>query len=238
MSKAIVLMSGGLDSTTVATLARSKGDEILGVSFNYGQRHIVEMEASLRVSEYLGIERKIINLDMRQIGSSSLTEDMDVDEGSTHREGIPNTYVPGRNIIFLSIAGALADIRGADRLYIGVNSVDYSGYPDCRPDFINSMQNTLRLGLANKSASELSIVAPLQRLSKGEIIKMGTELGAPYSLTYSCYRGGAKSCGHCDSCLLRLKGFMEAGIEDPIEYNEYPDFYRKFLEEKRKNSVL
>lgn len=234
MSKALVLMSGGLDSTTVATYARSQGDEIFGLSFNYGQRHVIEMEASLRVAERLGVQRKVINIDMRQIGSSSLTSESEVDEGSVNREGIPNTYVPGRNIIFLSIAGAIADIQGASKIYIGVNSVDYSGYPDCRPDFIGSMQNTLRLGLANGSSSNLSIIAPLQKLSKAEIVRMGTELGAPYELTYSCYRGGAKSCGHCDSCLLRLKGFMEAGIEDPLQYVELPDFYLDFLKRKKK----
>ncbi len=234
MSKALVLMSGGLDSTTVATYAKSRGDEIFGLSFNYGQRHVIEMESSRRVAERLGVERKVINIDMRQIGSSSLTSESEVDEGSVNREGIPNTYVPGRNIIFLSIAGALADIKGASKIYIGVNSVDYSGYPDCRPDFIGSMQNTLRLGLANGPSSNLSIIAPLQKLSKAEIVRMGTELGAPYELTYSCYRGGTKSCGHCDSCLLRLKGFMEAGIEDPLQYIEYPDFYLDFLKRKKK----
>ncbi len=234
MTKAIVLMSGGLDSTTVATYAKKVGDEILGLSFNYGQRHLIEMRSSENVCQNLGIKRKIIEFDMRQIGASSLTSNIDVAEGNMDRKEIPNTYVPGRNIIFLSVAGAIAETIGAEKLYLGVNSVDYSGYPDCRPDFIKSMENTLKLGLAGENSSKLKLVAPLQKLSKCEIVKMGTEYGAPYHLTYSCYRGRTKSCGHCDSCLLRLRGFMEAGIEDPIPYEAYPEFYREFLRDRGK----
>ena len=161
---------------------------------------------------------------------------MDVEEGKFGREEVPNTYVPGRNIIFLSIAGAIADIKKCEAIMIGVNAVDYSGYPDCRPEFISSMEKSLRIGLA--FSSRLKIEAPLQTMSKAEIIKYGMKLGTPYELTHSCYLGNEEACGKCDSCLLRLKGFMEAGYEDPVKYSEYPDFYKKYMENKKgKKSV-
>ena len=161
---------------------------------------------------------------------------MDVEEGKFGREEVPNTYVPGRNIIFLSIAGAIADIKKCEAIMIGVNAVDYSGYPDCRPEFISSMEKSLRIGLA--FSSTLKIDAPLQTMSKAEIIKYGMQLGTPYELTHSCYLGNEEACGKCDSCLLRLKGFMEAGYEDPVKYSEYPDFYKKYMENKKgKKSV-
>ena len=234
--KALVLLSGGLDSTTVLSHALSQGYEVNCLSFDYGQRHSIELESSRKIAEKMKVERKVFSLDLRQFGGSSLTSDMDVEEGKFGREEVPNTYVPGRNIIFLSIAGAIADIKKCEAIMIGVNAVDYSGYPDCRPEFISSMEKSLRTGLA--FSSNLKIEAPLQTMSKAEIIKYGMKLGTPYELTHSCYLGNEEACGKCDSCLLRLKGFMEAGYEDPVKYSEYPDFYKKYMENKKgKKSV-
>ncbi|MGP6207831.1 7-cyano-7-deazaguanine synthase QueC [Cuniculiplasma sp. SKW3] len=229
--KAIVLMSGGLDSTTVLAYAISEGYDVIGISFDYGQRHRIELESSKKIAEHYGIERRVFKIDLTQIGGSSLTSNIDVEEGKIGREEVPNTYVPARNIVFLSIAGAYADIDDIDTIMIGVNAVDYSGYPDCRPEFISSMERSLRLGLSRRQ--NLKILAPLQRMSKAEIIKMGMNLKAPYELTHSCYEGGSKACGKCDSCLLRLKGFMESGFVDPIQYEEYPEFYIEYLKEKK-----
>ena len=229
--RALVLMSGGLDSTTVLAYAVSQGYEVTGLSFDYGQRHRIELESSRRIAEYYGIRRNVFRVDLTQIGGSSLTGDIPVEKGQFGRVEVPNTYVPGRNIIFTSIAGGYADIEGIETIMLGVNAVDYSGYPDCRPEFISSMEKTLRLGLAR--SQNLSISAPLQKLSKSEIIRMGMKLGAPYELTHSCYEGGEKACGKCDSCLLRLKGFMESGFIDPVEYETYPEFYRKYLENEK-----
>ncbi|MGP6239661.1 7-cyano-7-deazaguanine synthase QueC [Cuniculiplasma sp. SKW4] len=229
--KAIVLMSGGLDSTTVLAYAISEGYDVIGISFDYGQRHRIELESSKKIAEHYGIERRVFKIDLTQIGGSSLTSNINVEEGKIGREEVPNTYVPARNIVFLSIAGAYADIDDIDTIMIGVNAVDYSGYPDCRPEFISSMERSLRLGLSRRQ--NLKILAPLQRMSKAEIIKMGMNLKAPYELTHSCYEGGSKACGKCDSCLLRLKGFMESGFVDPIQYEEYPEFYMEYLKEKK-----
>ncbi|MCL4345958.1 MAG: 7-cyano-7-deazaguanine synthase QueC [Candidatus Thermoplasmatota archaeon] len=229
--RALVLMSGGLDSTTVLAYAVSQGYEVTGLSFDYGQRHRIELESSRRIAEYYGIRRNVFRVDLTQVGGSSLTGDIPVEKGQFGRVEVPNTYVPGRNIIFTSIAGGYADIEGIETIMLGVNAVDYSGYPDCRPEFISSMEKTLRLGMAR--SQNLSISAPLQKLSKSEIIRMGMKLGAPYELTHSCYEGGEKACGKCDSCLLRLKGFMESGFIDPVEYETYPEFYRKYLENEK-----
>ena len=234
--KALVLLSGGLDSTTVLSHALSQGYDVTCLSFDYGQRHSIELESSRKITEKMKVERKVFSFDLRQFGGSSLTSDVDVEEGKFDREEVPNTYVPGRNIIFLSIAGAIADIKKCEAIMIGVNAVDYSGYPDCRPEFISSMEKSLRIGLA--FSSTLKIDAPLQTMSKAEIIKYGMQLGTPYELTHSCYLGNEEACGKCDSCLLRLKGFMEAGYEDPVKYSEYPDFYKKYMENKKgKKSV-
>ncbi|MHB1507106.1 MAG: 7-cyano-7-deazaguanine synthase QueC [Cuniculiplasma sp.] len=234
--KALVLLSGGLDSTTVLSHALSKGYEVTCLSFDYGQRHSIELQSSRKIAEKMKVERKVFSLDLRQFGGSSLTSEVDVEEGKFDREEVPNTYVPGRNIIFLSIAGAIADIKKCEAIMIGVNAVDYSGYPDCRPEFISSMEKSLRTGLA--FSSNLKIEALLQTMSKAEIIKYGIKLGTPYELTHSCYLGNEEACGKCDSCLLRLKGFMEAGYEDPVKYSEYPDFYKKYMENKKgKKSV-
>lgn len=228
---AIVLMSGGLDSTTVLAYAISEGYDVSGISFDYGQRHRIELDASKAIAEHYGIKRRVFRIDLTQIGGSSITSNIDVEEGKIGREEVPNTYVPARNIVFLSIAGAYADIENIDTIMIGVNAVDYSGYPDCRPEFISSMERSLRLGLSRRQ--NLKIFAPLQKMSKAEIIGMGMKLKAPYELTRSCYEGGNKACGKCDSCLLRLKGFMESGFTDPIEYEEYPEFYIQYLKEKK-----
>jgi 7-cyano-7-deazaguanine synthase len=230
--KALVLMSGGLDSTTVIGYAKSQGYEIVGLSFDYGQKHKIEMESSKQIANFFGITRIVFKIDLTQIGGSSLTSDQIVEEGNLSKMGIPNTYVPGRNIIFLSIAGAFADVYHMDSIFIGVNSIDYSGYPDCRPDFISSMDKTLNLGLASGINKRIKIIAPLQELTKGEIIKMGINLQVPYNLTYSCYNGGNESCGKCDSCLFRLRGFMEAGQKDPIKYSHLPQFYQEYLHKK------
>ena len=235
MNKAVVLMSGGLDSTTVLAYAQSQGYDVVGLSFDYGQRHKIEMISSEKIANYFRIQRKVFKIDLKQIGGSALTSEINVEKGKLDRNEIPNTYVPGRNIIFLTIAGAYADILKAETVMIGVNSVDYSGYPDCRPEFIESMEKALNLGLAGSYRCKLNLVAPLQRLGKGEIVKMGIKLKAPYSLTYSCYNGNERSCGKCDSCLLRLRGFMEANEIDPIEYSEYPDFYSEYI--KSRNST-
>ncbi len=229
--RALVLMSGGLDSTTVLAYAVSQGYEVTGLSFDYGQRHRIELESSRRIAEYYGIRRNVFRVDLTQVGGSSLTGDIPVEKGQFGRVEVPNTYVPGRNIIFTSIAGGYADIEGIETIMLGVNAVDYSGYPDCRPEFISSMEKTLRLGMAR--SQNLSISAPLQKLSKSEIIRMGMKLGAPYELTHSCYEGGEKACGKCDSCLLRLKGFMESGFIDPVKYETYPEFYRKYMENEK-----
>ena len=234
--KTLVLLSGGLDSTTVLSHALSQGYDVTCLSLDYGQRHSIELESSRKIAEKMKVERKVFSLDLRQFGGSSLTSDIDVEEGKFGREEVPNTYVPGRNIIFLSIAGAIADIKKCEAIMIGVNAVDYSGYPDCRPEFISSMEKSLRTGLA--FSSNLKIEAPLQTMSKAEIIKYGMKLRTPYELTHSCYLGNEEACGKCDSCLLRLKGFMEAGYEDPVKYSEYPDFYKKYMENKKgKKSV-
>ena len=234
--KALVLLSGGLDSTTVLSHALSKGYNVTCLSFDYGQRHSIELESSRRIAEMMGVGRTVFSLDLRQFGGSSLTSDMDVEHGKIQRDEIPNTYVPGRNIIFLSIAGAFADIGNCERIMIGVNAVDYSGYPDCRPEFISSMEKSLKTGLA--FSPSLKIEAPLQEMSKAEIIKYGMSLGAPYELTHSCYLGNEEACGKCDSCLLRLKGFMEADLEDPVNYSHHPDFYKNYVEIKKgKKSV-
>ncbi len=228
VSKAIVLSSGGIDSTTAMAIAKSKGHEIYSLSFRYGQRHSIELEASKKVAISLGAkEHKIIDIDLRQFGGSALTDDIKVpkhdrvEEISEHE--IPVTYVPARNTIFLSYALAWAEVLKAGHIYIGVTAVDYSGYPDCRPEFISAFEKmanlATRTGITKQTS--LKIETPLIRLSKAEIIKTGHSLGVDYSLTISCYDPDSqgRSCGRCDSCLHRIKGFREAGIKDPTPYS-------------------
>ena len=229
--RSVVLLSGGLDSATVLAYALSHGYEATAISFDYGQRHSVELESGKRICQYYGIERKVASFDMKQIGGSSLTSDMKVETRSIDEipDSIPTSYVPARNTIFLSIASAYAEVLGAGTVFIGANAVDYSGYPDCRPKFFNSMENTINLGTKLGQDSRLRIAVPLQYLTKGEIISMGMRLKVPYELTHSCYNGEEEACGECDSCLLRLKGFMDSGFRDPVKYKKYPGFYEKYL---------
>jgi 7-cyano-7-deazaguanine synthase len=224
--KAIVLLSGGLDSTTVLAIARSEGREIHALSFRYGQRHAVEVEAAKRIAHAAGVaSHTLIEIDLRAIGGSALTADFDVPKDRVEDEmssGIPITYVPARNTIFLSFALAVAEVRSASEIFIGVSSVDYSGYPDCRPEFLRAFETVARLGTAAGTEGRRQIVirAPLQNLSKAETIALGASLGVDYAPTRSCYDPDEHglACGHCDSCQLRRKGFIEAGIPDPTPY--------------------
>jgi 7-cyano-7-deazaguanine synthase len=221
--KAIVLLSGGLDSATVLALAKSQGRECLALSFTYGQRHEVELRAATRVAEALGVEEHVVyHIDLRLFGASALTADIDVPKDAVGAEGIPITYVPARNTIFLAIALGYAEARGATEIWLGVNAVDFSGYPDCRPDFIDAFQRVIITGTRSGSEhGEPRIVAPLMEMTKSDIIRRGTELGVDYSLTHSCYDPDAdgRACGHCDSCILRRRGFEEAGVSDPTVYS-------------------
>jgi len=225
--KAIVLLSGGIDSTTAMAIAKSKGNKIYALSFRYGQRHQVELEASKKIARSLkAAAHKIIDIDLRQFGGSALTDEISVPKHETLDEikkgDIPITYVPARNTIFLSYAMAWAEVLKATSIYIGVTAVDYSGYPDCRPAFIEAFEKMANLATKTGVTKEtiLKIETPLIHLSKGEIIKTGNHLGVDYVLTISCYDpdGKGRSCGRCDSCLHRIKGFKEARIKDPTIY--------------------
>jgi 7-cyano-7-deazaguanine synthase len=226
--KAVVLLSGGLDSTTALAVARSAGYELYAMSFRYGQRHSLELESASRVASAIGVEKHLIaDFDLRAIGGSALTDQIEVPKERGAEEiasGIPVTYVPARNTIFLSFALAWAEVLGAEDIFIGVNALDYSGYPDCRPEYIESFERMAKL--ATKAGVEgrlrLKIHTPLIAMTKAEIIMTGLNLGVDYSLTHSCYDPSSEgiSCGKCDSCLLRLKGFAEAGVRDPLSYAE------------------
>jgi 7-cyano-7-deazaguanine synthase len=223
---AVALVSGGLDSATVLGIARAEGYEISAISFDYGQRHRFELEAARLVCAASGVRRHIVfPLDLRAFGGSALTADVDVPKDRSVGEmesGIPITYVPARNTVFLSVAMGWAETLGAFDLFVGVNAVDYSGYPDCRPEFIAAFENLANLATKSgvEGAGRWKVHAPLIALTKAQIIKRGTELGVDYSLTHSCYDPDAagRSCGRCDSCLLRLKGFEDAGLVDPVKY--------------------
>jgi 7-cyano-7-deazaguanine synthase len=226
--KVVILSSGGIDSTTAMAIAKSQGYEIYSLSFRYGQRHSVELEAAKKVGLSLGVrEHKIVDIDLRQFGASALTADIDVpkhdDVSKIDQNEIPITYVPARNTIFLSYAMAWAEVLKAKAIFIGVTAVDYSGYPDCRPEFINAFETMANLATKTGVTKEkvLKIETPLIDLSKAQIIQKGHELG-DYSLTISCYDPDekAKSCGKCDSCLHRKKGFHEANIKDPTQYKD------------------
>ena len=222
---AVVLLSGGLDSTTVLAIAKSQGYDPYALSFRYGQRHAVELESAARVAAAQGVRRHVIaDIDLRVFGGSSLTSDIAVpkhDAADEISDEIPSTYVPARNTIFLSFALAYAETVGAQDIFIGVNALDYSGYPDCRPEYIAAFQNMANLATkAGVKGQQLTIHTPLITLTKAEIITTGLALGVDYGLTSSCYDpdGSGSPCGHCDSCLLRLKGFAEAGHTDPLKY--------------------
>lgn len=218
MSKAVVLLSGGLDSTTCLSIAVKEGYEVYPLSFDYGQKHNKEILKSKEIVEYYSIkEHKIIKTG--NVGGSALTDkDMNIPDFQG-TSSIPITYVPARNIIFLSYAVGYAETIGAQVIYIGVNAVDYSGYPDCTPEFIEAFQNVIKAGTKGGiNGKPIEVFTPLMELSKAEIVKLACENNAPIHLTTSCYKGEEKACGICDSCSLRLKGFKEAGIIDPVEY--------------------
>lgn len=219
--KALILVSGGLDSTTVLAQARAEGYDCYTLSFDYGQRHKVELAAAERCARALGsLEHKVVKLDLRAIGGSALTDDsISVPEQET--SGIPVTYVPARNTVFLSIALGWAEVLGAGDIFIGVNAVDYSGYPDCRPEFIAAFEAMANLATkAGVEGQRLRIRTPLMHLTKGEIIRKGVALGVDYGMTVSCYQANeaGEACGQCDSCRLRKAGFEQAGMPDPTHY--------------------
>jgi len=225
-TKAVVLLSGGLDSSTALAWAiKKQGWECHTVAFDYGQRHRIELEASAQVSAAMGVtDHRVIRVDLRSIGHSALTSDLPVPKDEAEQTGIPSTYVPARNLVFLSLAAALAETVAATQLVIGANVVDYSGYPDCRPEFLDAFVQTAILG--TKAGSEgrgLEIAAPLINLNKSGIITMGLKLGVDYALTRSCYDPlpNGNPCGHCDSCFYRRRGFEEIGRSDPLSYPEH-----------------
>lgn len=220
--KAVVLLSGGLDSATVVAMAKAQGYSCYTMSFDYGQRHRAELQAAERVASQLGVvEHKVIGLNLNGIGGSALT-DSTIDVPEAPEEGIPVTYVPARNTVFLSLALGWAEVIGARDLFIGVNAVDYSGYPDCRPEFIEAFERMANLATkAGVEGQGFSIQAPLQNLSKAQIIQKGIRLGVDYAITVSCYQADdeGRACGKCDSCRLRKAGFQAAGVEDPTHYH-------------------
>jgi len=224
--KAVVLSSGGIDSTTAMAIAKHEGFKIYSLSFFYGQRHAFELEAAQKVANFIGVtEHLVINVDLKRIGGSSLTDDIDVpkdrDEQNMIKE-IPVTYVPARNTIFLSFALAWAEVLKSSDIFIGVNAIDYSGYPDCRPEYIEAFERMANLATKAgvEGTTKIRIRTPLIRLTKAQIIQKGIELGVDYALTHSCYDPSPQglACGKCDSCYLRRKGFLEAGISDPTRY--------------------
>jgi 7-cyano-7-deazaguanine synthase len=220
--KAVILLSGGLDSATVLAIARGEGRVCHALSIVYGQRHEIEMAAAKRIASTMGVEEHVIeNLDLRIFGASALTADIDVPKDSVDAPGIPITYVPARNTIFLALALGFAEARGATEIWLGVNAVDYSGYPDCRPEFLDAFQQVILNGTRSGiEHGEPRIVAPLVSMSKADIIRKGVSLGVDYSMTHSCYDPSPDglACGHCDSCILRRRGFEEAGVSDPTHY--------------------
>ncbi len=233
MSKdfAVVLLSGGLDSATTAAIAKADGLDLVALSVDYGQRHRFELEAARRVAESLGVRRHFIqSIDLSQFGASALTADIAVPKDRSQADmeaAIPVTYVPARNTVFLSLALGLAEAIGAADIFIGVNAVDYSGYPDCRPEFIEAFERLANLATKAgvEGTAKFTIHTPLIRMSKAEIIRRGVALDVEYNLTHSCYDPdeSGTSCGRCDACLLRLKGFAEAGLQDPLPYQRVSD---------------
>jgi len=221
MAHSVVLLSGGMDSATVLAVAREAGNDCFALSFDYGQKHCSELDAARVLAQRLGAaEHRVIKIDIGQLGGSALT-DIAIDVPEAGGEGIPVTYVPARNTVFLSFALAWAEVLEADSIYTGVNAVDYSGYPDCRPEYIAAFQGMANL--ATRRAVEgqpTAILAPLIDMSKGDIVKLGDRLGVDFSLTVSCYRADARgaACGHCDACRLRQEGFLAAELPDPTRY--------------------
>jgi len=226
--QAVVLLSGGLDSTTVLAYAKSQGFEAHALSFRYGQRHVVELEAARRVAGAMGVAGHVVcDIDLRVFGGSALTADVAVPRHNSADElpndEVPITYVPARNTVFLSFALAYAEVIGATDIFIGVSALDYSGYPDCRPEYIEAYEQMANLATrAGIEGNRIKIHTPLINLTKAQTVELGTSLGVDYSLTSSCYDPdeAGRACGHCDSCLLRLRGFEEAGLSDPVKYQE------------------
>ena len=226
--KAVCLLSGGLDSSTCLGVARREGHECYALTFDYGQRHRIELEAATRVAKFFGVRKmRIVKIDMRAFGASALTSDLEVPKGRSGEEvqaGIPITYVPARNTIFLAFALAWAEVLECSDIFIGVNAIDYSGYPDCRPEFIEAFERMANLatkaGVEGRTA--IRIHTPLIQLSKADIVRLGAEVGVDFALTHSCYDPdpAGRPCGSCDSCALRRKGFDEAGVRDPLVYAE------------------
>ena len=222
--KAVVLLSGGLDSSTVLAIAHQQGFELHALAFDYGQRHQREIQAAAAIARHYNVlEQKTVHIDLRAFGGSALTADIAVPHGRSVEEmaqDIPITYVPARNTIFLSFALAYAEVSGANDIFLGINAIDYSGYPDCRPEYLEAYEHMANL--ATKASTQdrrrMRIHAPLLRMGKADIIRKGVELGVPYEYTWSCYEGAELACGTCDSCLLRLAGFAEAGLKDPVAY--------------------
>ena len=227
-NKAVVLLSGGLDSTTTLAIAKNQGFEVYALSFDYGQRHRAELEQAKIIAKKLeSVDHQIMTIDLRQFGGSALTDSIDVPTNRNEEEmslEIPITYVPARNTIFLSFCLAYAEVKKAGNIFLGVNAVDYSGYPDCRPEFITAFETMANLAtkVGVEGKEKLKVHTPLIQLTKADIIRRGIQLGVDYSLTLSCYNPGegGTACGICDSCILRLKGFSEAGLKDPIEYSK------------------
>ncbi|WP_375754615.1 7-cyano-7-deazaguanine synthase QueC [Corallococcus exercitus] len=225
--RAVVLLSGGLDSTTCLAMAKADGFEPVCLSIAYGQRHAVELERAKKVAATMGVrDVRVVTVDLRQVGGSALTDDIPVPKDRSEDDmshDVPVTYVPARNALFLSLALGLAEVVGATDLYIGVNAVDYSGYPDCRPEFIRSFEAMAQLATkAGVEGATFKVHAPLSGLTKAQIIQAGVKLGVDYGMTHSCYDPDAqgRACGRCDSCLLRAKGFQEAGVPDPTVYTD------------------
>ena len=226
--RAVVLLSGGLDSATAAAMAKAEGWDVDALTIRYGQVHAVELEAARRVAKAIGVDRHVeLDIDLSTFGGSSLVGDGPVPKGrelapkgrDLDAAGVPSTYVPARNTVFLSLALAFAETRGADRIGIGVNAIDFSGYPDCRPDFLEAFERLAQLATrAGVEGREIRIYAPLAMMSKAEIIRAGIRLGVDYGLTHSCYdpAPGGRPCGQCDSCRLRARGFADAGVPDPL----------------------
>ena len=222
--RAVVLLSGGLDSTVAAAMARAAGSEVHAVSFDYGQRHKRELESAKAVAKALGaVSHSILKVPVGEYGGSALTDaNIAVPTGrdeKTMGADIPVTYVPARNIVFLSLALGVAEVKDADEIHIGANALDYSGYPDCRPEFFAAFEEMARRGTKRGvEGRPIRIVVPLQHMTKADIVREGVRVKAPLELTWSCYQGGERACGACDSCVLRLKGFREAGAVDPVLY--------------------
>lgn len=226
--RVVVLLSGGMDSATALAMAANEGSDVVALTFEYGQRHRRETEAARALAEHFRVrDHRVIAIDLAQIGGSALTDPgIAVPEGRSMADigrGIPPTYVPARNTIFLSYALGVAEIVGAGAIYIAANAIDYSGYPDCRPEYYRAFQEVARLGTKRGVGGDpVEVRTPLIGMTKADIVRKGRQMGVPFELTWSCYLGRAKACGVCDSCQLRLKGFREAGVEDPIPYEDAP----------------